>query len=153
MRTRSFAACAVSLTIVAAAGSAARPKTDPALDKLAAAFAEAFNARDAARVASFYADDAIVMPPDQAMVKGRSNVEAYYARGFRQEIANFRLQPIESATTGTHAFEAGTSTLTERRNASATGGRAEITSDGKYVVIYRRVNGQWKIAYDIFNND
>jgi ketosteroid isomerase-like protein len=152
MLTRSFVACAVALLIVAVAGSAGQQKTDPALDKLAAAFAEAFNAKDAARVASFYADDAIVMPPDQAMVRGRRNVEAYYARGFRQDISNFRLLPIESAITGAHGFEAGTSTLTERK-ASSTRGPDVITTDGKYVVIYKRVNGQWKIAYDIFNND
>ena len=72
-----------TLLIAAVAEDADKPPTDPALDKLAAAFAEAFNAKDAARVASFYADDAIVMPPDQTMIRGRRNVEAYYVRGCR----------------------------------------------------------------------
>jgi len=135
--------CAAALLIAAIAGSAGQQRTDPALDTLAEAFAEAFNAKDAARVASFYAENAIVMPPDQPMVRGRRDIEAYYARGFRQDISNFRLAPMESAITGAHAFEAGASTLTERRG----------TTSGKYVVIYTRVDGQWKIAYDIFNND
>jgi len=139
----SSAACLIALVCVSGSRGTAQPKTDPALDRLANAFAEAFNANDAARVASFYAEDAIVMPPDQSMVRGRSNIEAYYARGFRTEVSGFRLAPMESAKIGAHAFEVGTSTLTERRGAS----------DGKYVVIYRRVRGEWKIAYDIFNND
>jgi len=139
----SRAVCATALLIAAVAGSSGQQRTDPALDKLADAFAEAFNAKDAARVAAFYAEDAIVMPPDQPMVRGRQNIEAYYARGFRQDISNFRLAPMESAIAGAHAFEAGASSLTERRG----------TTSGKYVVIYTRVDGQWKIAYDIFNND
>ena len=36
-------------------------KTDPALNTLAAAWAAAFNAKDAAKIASLYADDAVVM--------------------------------------------------------------------------------------------
>ena len=143
----------LALVIAAVGGSSGQQRTDPALNKLAAAFAEAFNAKDAASVASFYAEDAIVMPPDQPMVRGRRDVEAYYARGFRQDVSNFRLVPMESAITGPHAFEAGTSTLSERRGASSPGGPGLITTGGKYVVIYRRVGGQWKIAYDIFNND
>ena len=148
-----LAACLTTVLIAALAEHADKPGTDPALDKLAVAFAEAFNAKDAARVASFYAEDAIVMAPDQTMIRGRRNVEAYYVRGFRQDVSNFRLVPIESRITGSHAFEAGTSTLTERKGVSSLGEPALVTTGGKYVVIYRRVNGQWKIAYDIFNND
>ena len=147
------AACLTALLIATVAEDADKPPTDPALDKLAATFAEAFNAKDAARVASFYADDAIVMPPDQTMIRGRRNVEAYYVRGFRQDVSNFRLAPMESGIAGSHAFEAGTSTLTERKGVSPLGEPALVTIGGKYVVIHRRVNGQWKIAYDIFNND
>ncbi len=127
--------------------------TDPALTTLADAFADAFNAKDAPKVASFYTDDAVVMPPDQPMVRGRRNIEAYYTRGFRQDVSNFRLVPMESAVTGTHAFEAGRSSLTSRTSASPQRGPNLVTSNGKYVVIYKRVDGAWKIAYDIFNDD
>lgn len=149
---RSLAACIIVL-LAAATGSSGQRRTDPALDELADAFAAAFNARDAAMVASFYADDAVVMPPDQPMVRGRRDVEAYYARGFRQDISSFRLVPMESVIAGDRGFEAGTSLMTERSIASSIGGPGLVTTGGKYVVIYRRVNGQWKIAYDIFNND
>jgi uncharacterized protein (TIGR02246 family) len=135
--------CLIASLLLTAAAGAGQPKTDRALDHLATAFSEAFNAKDAARVAAFYAEDAIVMPPDQPMIRGRSEIEAYYTRGFRSEISGFHLAPLESAVIGGRAYEVGTSTLTEQRG----------TSDGKYVVIYRRVRGEWKIAYDIFNND
>jgi uncharacterized protein (TIGR02246 family) len=150
---KSIAVClAVTFIAVAAAGGGQRP-TDPALDKLATAFTDAFNAKDAARVAAFYAEDAIVMPPKQPMVKGRRNIEAYYARGFQQDISDFRLFPMESAITGAHGFEAGTSSLTARRRASSRGGPDADATSGKYVVIYQRIKGEWKITYDIFNDD
>ena len=144
----------LGVTLIAVAAASGRQQTtDPALDTLAAAFADAFNAKDAARVASFYADDAIVMPPNQPMVRGRRNIESYYARGFQQDISNFRLFPMESAINGAQAFEAGRSSLTARRSASSRGGPGLNTASGKYVVIYKRVNDEWKIAYDIFNDD
>jgi ketosteroid isomerase-like protein len=131
------------------AGTGGGQTTNRRLDDLARRFADAFNAKDAARVAAFYTDDAAVMAPDQPMIKGRRNIEAYYASGFRQNIENFRLFPIESATAGNQAFEAGHSMLSGRPAAGAD----LITKNGKYVVIYRRVGSEWKIAYDIFNDD
>jgi ketosteroid isomerase-like protein len=60
---------------------------------------------------------------------------------------------MESAINGARAYEAGRSSLTARRGASSRGGPGATTAGGKYVVIYKRVNNEWKIAYDIFNDD
>ena len=100
-------------------------KTDPALNKLAAEWAAAFNAKDAAKIASFYADDAVVMPPNLPMVKGRANIEAHFKGEIQQGPTNFQLKPVQSAISGSQAFEAGTSTMT------LPGGQTEV---GKYLV-------------------
>ncbi len=127
--------------------------TDPALNRLAAEFAAAFNAKDAKRITAFYTDDGVIMPPDQGMVRGRRDIEAYYARGFQQDVADFRLVPIESVISGEQAFEAGTSRLTHRRGLSSRAAVGAATQTGKYLVVYKREGGAWRIAYDIFNND
>jgi len=119
-------------------------KTDPALNKLAADWAAAFNAKDAAKIASFYADDAVVMPPNQPIVKGRANIEAHFKGEIQQGATNFQLKPVESAISGSQAFEAGTSTMT------LPGGQTDV---GKYLVVLKRVGNDWKIAYDIYNSD
>lgn len=119
-------------------------KTDPALNTLAAAWAAAFNAKDAAKIASLYADDAVVMPPNQPMVKGRANIEAHWKSEIQQGAANLQLTPVESAISGSQAFEAGTSTMT------LPGGQTEV---GKYLVVLKRVGNDWKIAYDVYNSD
>jgi ketosteroid isomerase-like protein len=140
--------CVLVLSVVLLLGlGAAVPgqgKRDATLDKLTLEFAAAYSARDAARVASFYADRAVVMAPDMPMVRGREAIEAYYKHGFAQSSGTLRLQPLESAITGATAYEAGTSTLVATRGDE---------SAGKYVVIYERIRNEWKIVYDIFNND
>lgn len=119
-------------------------KTDPALNKLAAAFEAAFNAKDAAKVASFYAEDAVAMPPNRPMVKGRSAIEAELKADMQKQPVTLKLSPFESAITGDRAYEAGTAAIT------LPDGRK---LDEKYLVMYKRVGNEWKIAYDIWNSD
>ena len=125
-------------------GVRAQGKTDPMLDKLAAEFEAAFKAKDAAKVAAFYAEDAVMMPPNEASVKGRKAIEAHYANEFKQGFTNLDLNPTESAISGQQAFETGSSSIVLPNGS---------TDKGKYVVVYKRVAGAWKIAYDIFNSD
>jgi uncharacterized protein (TIGR02246 family) len=134
--------------VLVAVGSHAQRKTDPALDKLAVEFEAAFNARDASKIASMYTDDAVLMPPGEPMIKGRTNIEAHYRRAFRGTFSDMKVLPFESMTSGTLAFEAGVSTLV----VPGPDGRSR-TPAGKYVIVYKRVGSGWKIAYDVFSND
>lgn len=133
---------AVALVAVVASVNGQRT-TDAALNKLAVEFAAAFNAKDAAKVASFYTDDAVLMPPGQPMRTGRRSIEAHYQAQFALGDATLRLTPLESVVAGEIAFEMGTANIS----------LGSLTDDGKYVVIYKRVGTDWKIAYDIFNSD
>ena len=141
-------ALAVAVTIAAALVFTgivrSQGKTDPTLNKLAAEWAAAFNARNASKIALFYTDDAVVMPPNKPMVKGRANIETHFKGEIEQGPTNFQLNPFESAITGSQAFEAGTTTVT------LPGGETER---GKYLVVLKRVGNDWKIAYDIYNGD
>ena len=62
-------------------------RTDPALDKLAVEFEAAFKAKDAAKVASFYAEDAVMMPPNEPTLRGerqsRRTMRTSSSRGSR----------------------------------------------------------------------
>ena len=120
-------------------------KTVPRLNELATAFAAAFNQKDAPGITAFYTDDAVLMPPNLPAVKGRTNIESYYRSGFAQSSGTLQLKPTESTISGTLAFESGVSSMTA--------GNPPKTATGKYVVVYKRIGNEWKIAYDIFNND
>jgi uncharacterized protein (TIGR02246 family) len=119
-------------------------KTDPTLNKLAAEFEAAFNAGDAAKVASMYAEDGVAMPPNAPMVKGRSAIEAALKKDMAKGKVTLKLSPFESALAANRAYEAGTVTV------KLPDGR---TVNEKYLVVYKLVGGEWKIAYDIWNSD
>ena len=136
-----------------------KQSTNPALDKLNAEFVAAFNARDAAKVASFYTEDATLMPPNAPMVKGRPNIEAFWKSAFDQGMSNLKLRPFDSAVSGDQGYEAGTAAVDLKSAgkeagaaASANSGRP-VTDTSKYIVVFKRVGADWKMAYDIFNSD
>lgn len=118
-------------------------KTEPVLDKITAEYAAAYNAKDAAKVAALYAEDALVMPPNEPMVKGRANIQARLQRELKEDVT-LQLTPTESTISGSQAFEAGTATV------KLPDGRTEKE---KYLVVYKRVGSEWKIAFDIWNSD
>jgi ketosteroid isomerase-like protein len=121
----------------------AQAATDPRLNELAVAFAAAYNAHDAAKVAAFYTEDALLMVPNEPAIKGRASIQAFYEEQFSRGNPQLRIKPLESAISGDLAFEMG----------SATAILGPLSDDGKYVIVYRRVAGEWKIAFDIFNSD
>jgi len=143
MRKPSIAIAAAAVLVVACIVQG-QSKTDPVLNKLATEWAAAYNAKDAAKLAGLYTEDAVFMAPNQPMAKGRAAIEAQFKREFQQGFTNLKLMPMESAISGAQAFEAGTATVT------APGGRTE---NGKYLVVFKQVGGAWKIAYDINNTD
>jgi len=110
-----------------------------------AGFMSAFNARDAARTAAHFSMDAELMPPDGPPVKGRAAIEAAFSIRF-QELRVLDLLSVTSSVSGSLACVTGRLTISTR----LPDGRADIVA-GSYVTVLRRVAGEWKIAYHIFN--
>lgn len=84
------------------------------------------------------------MPPNGPMVKGRTAIQARLKEDMQKSPVTLKLTPIESAISGDQAYEAGTSAIT------LPDGR---TQNEKYLVVYKRVGGEWKVAFDIWNSD
>jgi ketosteroid isomerase-like protein len=145
------------LAVAAAAGLGQARKTDDTLEKLRSEFVLAFNAKDAARVASFYAEDAVAMPPNEQMVTGRSNIEASFRKAFDNNVGTIALQSIESVVNGQWGFQAGTWKLMSGSAGNVGGavvvGESPRVTVGKNLVIYKRAGNGWKMAYDIWNDD
>ena len=111
-------------------------------------------AKDSAKVASFYTDDATLMPPNEPAVKGRQNIQAWFKHDIDQGSANLRLTPTESSIGGKQAFEAGTYSIVVKPGAGqGATGEGSVVDSGKYVVVLKMVGDEWKIAYDIFNSN
>jgi len=152
MRMTSKALCLVAILASACAGGSAGPAFDAAdQDKIKAVIqqlTEAFNAKDAAKAAALYTPEAVVMPPNKTLSRGRNFVEQYYTARFGEGASELALQPNEIKGSGTLAVAMGDYRLTL---APAQGPRRR--DRGKFVWIFRELNNTWMIDGIIFSSD
>ena len=106
-------------------------------------------AKDAAGIAELYAEDGAVMPPNGPIGKGRAAIEQTWASmmGTPGFDLTFVPEQIIVSSSGDMALDRGTYRL-----AVAPDGTKQ-TDTGKYVVVWRKIGGEWKAAADIFNSD
>ena len=105
--------------------------------------------KDAAGIAALYAEDGAVMPPNGPIGKGRAAIEQTWASMMKTPGFDLTFVPeqIIVSSSGDMALDRGTYKL-----AIAPRGKAE-SDTGKYVVVWRKIGGEWKAAADIFNSD
>lgn len=161
MRTTGVAAVVV-LLIVTGAGAVGwspaprgqeegRAGTADAIKAVADAYVKAMLASDAKGVAALYAEDAIEMPPQQPMIKGRAAIEQYYEKELASGMTmnSFTLAHLDSQAIGDRGYDVGT----YQQSVTPKGATAAQNDTGKYTVILKRVAGAWRIAYAIYNSD
>ena len=106
-------------------------------------------AKDAAGISELYTGDGAVMPPNAPIGKGRAAIQQTWQSmmatpGFG---LTFTPEQIVVSSSGDMALDRGAYRLT-----IAPAGTT-ITDTGKYVVVWRKIGGDWKAAADIFNSD
>ena len=106
-------------------------------------------AKDASGIAKFYTEDGAVMPPNAPIAKGHASIEKAWASMMSMPGFDLTFAPEEIvlSSSGDMALDRGTYRL-----AIAPSGKPQ-TDTGKYVVVWRKVDGEWKAAADIFNSD
>ena len=106
-------------------------------------------AKDAAGIAALYAEDGAVMPPNAPIGKGRSAIQQTWASMMQTPGFGLAIVPeqIIVSSSADLALDRGTYSLTVAPNGST------HTDTGKYVVVWRKIGGEWKAAADIFNSD
>jgi len=115
-------------------------------------YEQAALAGDVATLASFYADDAILLPPFMPKAEGIAAVTAAYQQmyaGGNPTSASIDPSTIVVSESGDLAYEVGSFSFTgPGPNGS------EMTDTGKYVAIWKPIEtGEWKIAVDTWNSD
>ena len=109
-----------------------------------ARFMAAMNSGDVATVATLYTEDAVVCAPNAPMQRGRAAIQAMF-EGMVQAMGQPKLQldTLEVEERGDAAWEIGAYTMT----------LAGQTDKGKYLVVWKREGGDWKLAVDMWNTD
>src|SRR6516225_2187293 len=117
---------------------------DATLQQIAAQLTAAFNAKDAAKLGSLYTQTATLMPPNEALVKGRPAIQAWFQPKL-QRIRQIQIFPIRSCTLGEEGFQVGTFSAIAEDDPSP--------RSFKYALIVKRVDRRWQIDCDIWNSD
>lgn len=124
----------------------ASPKvTSPkaAIEAANARFAADFAKGDARAVASHYTAGGQAFPPNGDVAKGREAIAKLWKGAMDAGVKSVKLVVVEVEGHGDTANEVGTYTLFDE------GGKS--IDSGKYIVIWKRDGGQWRIHRDIWN--
>lgn len=111
---------------------------------------EAFNQRDADRVASFYADDAVELPLNGApAVHGKVKLRELLSSMFAEGIGELKFQHTQVGYTEPLAFEMATYLLDPRA-----GNPALREKSGRLVATWRRQeNGEFRITISVWSKE
>ncbi|HZN90968.1 MAG TPA: DUF4440 domain-containing protein [Thermoleophilaceae bacterium] len=105
-------------------------------------FEDAARKGDLDRLVSLYTSDAIALPPDGPVVKGRDAIKQMWGTLAQQTgLKEVRLQTLDFEQAGDTGYEVGEATL-----ALASG-----TAVMKFVVVWKKIEGQWRLHRDIWN--
>jgi uncharacterized protein (TIGR02246 family) len=139
-------ATVVVILLSAAQGSAADDQADPADEKAIRerneAFVAAFNKGDIQAMAATYAPDADFLSAEGKRVKGRAELEKYFAKGFAEN-KGLKLKHSDSLIRFLKpdvAVDVGTWEITGRPEGKAT--------KGFYTAVWMKHDGKWLVVYD-----
>ena len=119
------------------------------IDALNTQWVTAFEARDFATIEVLMAPDALLLAPGAPPVQGaKAVVETWKAWGALPNVAvSFGATRVEVAASGDLAYDYGAYTFAFDSD------QGPVNEIGKYIVVWKKIDGAWKVAADIFNNN
>jgi ketosteroid isomerase-like protein len=137
----------LSFAFVSSASAAGSKKADEqAVRDADAEWSKVAGAKDLDKTVSFYADDALVLPPNASMVTSKDGIRNLW-KGFFDSLTeiSWKTTRVEMAKSGDMGYFIGTYAMTMK----------DGTEDrGKYCEVWKKqADGKWKVAVDMFSSD
>ena len=109
----------------------------------------AYKGKDAAAVASLHTEDAVVLPPNLEMIKGREAIQNATTAEINAGGTDLALTTLDVYGSGDFAYEIGRYALKVKQD-----GQIIMQDSGKYIVVWEQVSkDNWLIKADIWNTD
>ena len=123
-------------------------KDQAALREKTAAYVKAFNAKNVPQVLDVYTENSVFMPPNEPVIRGREALKTFYDELIKRGGSNLKIDVNEVSGHGPLAYQSGTFELDQK----GPGGSSD-RDRGKYLFIARKLNGQWRYEYMVWNSD
>jgi ketosteroid isomerase-like protein len=117
-------------------------KARTAIDEENRRFMDDFKRKDTVALAAHYTADGMVLAPNADPVK-KDGLAALWGGLMRSGVTELKISPTDVAGNDEMLTETGTYELYGNNN--------QMIDKGKYVVVWKKENGSWKIFRDIFN--
>ncbi len=137
---------AILVLVLACVASAAPARSDDVRDAVEAgnrALITALLRGDATAVADFYTEDAQVIAPGSPAASGRPAIAAFWQGLINSGVKDVTLGTAEAESAGDLAYETGILRVVAKDG---------TTSQFRYVVIWRQIDGKWLLHRDIWNS-
>ncbi len=133
------------LFVLLMAGCMQVPQTDlEGLKGMQDVWNSALDAKDSAAIAAMYTEDSALLPPNSETVSGRAAIEAFWGEFLASGISGVA-KDAEVYAHSDLGYTVGTFTATDAGGATI--------DEGKYVVIWRNVDGKWQMHRDMWNSN
>src|SRR6266702_2370292 len=154
MKTKSLflSGCSALLSFTfAGTAAAADTKIEQALRDLDAKWSAAAGAKDVDKTVSYYAESAVVMPPNASAATTKESIRSAWKEMLTTPGAaiSWKATKVEVAKSGDLAYVSGTyeETMTDANG-------KPVKDRGKYIEIFKKqADRTWKVVADIWNSD
>lgn len=109
-------------------------------------FSEHVMASDHAKIGASYTSDAKIFPSNRDIIRGEEAITRYWIQPSGTSVKFHKITPEEIKINGNEAYDYG---YYEGISVNSEG--QENSWKGKYVIIWRKVDDDWKIYLDIWN--
>ena len=110
-------------------------------------FAKALNAKDAVAAAAVYDLNASLLPPNEPIITGRTNIQAYWQGLIDAGLVDAKVKTIAASNDGDLGYEIGTFELKIQLEDGTI-----ITDKGKYTeILQRNAEGKWISLYGMWS--
>ena len=105
--------------------------------------------RGVARAVTFYAPNAVEMASNTPIVKGQDAIQRWYQSWLLNpnNRLEFATDTVEVAEGRDFAYERGTYRFHTKTESG------EDVDVGKYLTVWKKIDGQWKVVADMANSD